>query len=84
MQSLKGYEIFNIGGSNPVSLIELVKLLEKITERPAKLSYLPVQDGDVDMTFADIIKAKMKIGYNPRISLEEGLKDFVLWYQKKH
>jgi UDP-glucuronate 4-epimerase len=82
MQSLKGYEITNIGGSNPVTLIELIRLLERVTGKPAKLKYLPFQAGDVDLTYADIAKAKSNFGYNPGVPLEEGLKEFVSWFRK--
>jgi UDP-glucuronate 4-epimerase len=75
-----GHHIFNLGESKTISLIELVRLLEKFTARKAKLNYLPLQDGDVAQTFADISKAREILKYSPRISIEKGLEDFTKWY----
>jgi UDP-glucuronate 4-epimerase len=80
IKHLTGYNIFNLGESRTISLIELVKLLEKYTGRKAKLNYLPLQDGDVSQTYADISKAREILKYSPGISIEKGLEDFTKWY----
>jgi len=81
MDYLKGYDIYNIGKSKTISLIDLISLLEKFTDKQAKLNYLPLQAGDVERTFADISKAKKELNYRPQVSIEDGLKDFVSWYK---
>jgi UDP-glucuronate 4-epimerase len=80
LDRLIGYEIFNIGESKAIMLSDLIKLLEKFTNRKAKLNYLPLQAGDVEQTFADISKARENLDYVPKISIEKGLEDFVKWY----
>lgn len=83
MDYLNGYDIYNIGESKTISLIELIRLLEKITDKQAKFNYLPLQAGDVERTFADISKAKKKLAYRPQVSIEDGLKDFASWYKNQ-
>jgi len=81
IEKLDGYNIYNLGESNAVSLFELIQLLEKYTEKTAKINFLPLQAGDVYQTYADINKAKVQLGYSPNISLESGLVDFINWYK---
>ena len=69
-------DVFNLGNSNPISLNEFIETCEKITGNKANIEYLPDQLGDVPHTFADITKAKKYLKYNPKTSLEEGLKEF--------
>ena len=78
------YEIFNLGESRTISLKELIRGLEKVTGRRAKLKRLPMQPGDVERTYADISKSKKVLGYDPRMDFEEGLYVFVDWYRGKH
>jgi UDP-glucuronate 4-epimerase len=75
------FEVFNLGNSHPVSVMQMVALLEELTGRNAIYEPQPVQSGDVPFTWADVSKAKRLLGYNPRISLENGLKDFVVWHR---
>jgi len=77
------YEVFNIGNSSPVRLSELVALIEEKTGRKAKIKQLPMQPGDVERTFADITKARMAFGYEPKTTIEEGIGKFVEWYRDK-
>jgi len=75
-----GYEIYNIGGSQTTSLLELVHLLEERMGKKALIEHLPAQPGDVGRTFADIRKAKQRLGYQPGVGMAEGLGRFVRWY----
>ena len=77
IRKLKGYEIFNLGKSSAVSLKNLVSILERCTKKKAKINYLPMQEGDVIQTYADISKARKKIHYNPVIDIETGLNKYV-------
>jgi UDP-glucuronate 4-epimerase len=76
-----GYEVINLGESRTVALRELVSLIEKATGKTAKLNRLPMQPGDVPVTFADIAKAKRLLDYNPRVPIEAGIARFVEWYE---
>ena len=59
-------------------------MLEKYSGLKAKQKLLPLQAGDVPKTFADISEAKSKLGWHPKISIEDGLKKFVEWYKWYH
>ena len=75
------FEICNLGNSHPVKLSELVRLLENATGKKAIIERQASQQGDVPLTWADISKAGKLLGYRPKTSLEEGLKNFVAWYR---
>lgn len=77
------YEIINLGESEPISLDELVHEIESALGKKAILNKLPMQLGDVDKTYADISKAKKLIGYDPKTSFSQGIKNFVQWYLEK-
>jgi len=79
---LDQYEVFNIGNSNPEKLITFINVLEKIIEKPANINFLPMQDGDVHDTYADVGKLKEKVDYLPKTKLNEGLFSFVKWYKE--
>jgi UDP-glucuronate 4-epimerase len=76
------FEIFNLGNSNPIRLNDLIDLIEKELGKNAYRVYLRKQSGDVEHTVADINKSKAILGYEPAVSIEEGIKKFVDWYQK--
>jgi UDP-glucuronate 4-epimerase len=76
------YEVFNLGSSCPVRLVELVKMLERVTGRTATLKRMDVQAGDVGLTWADLSKSSRILGYAPAIRLEEGLRRFIAWYSR--
>ncbi len=75
----KGYEIFNLGESQPVRLDELIRQLEKALGKKAVIERLPLQPGDVEQTYADITKARDRLGYEPKTALSYGLVRFVEW-----
>lgn len=76
------YEIINLGESKTVELLELIKLIEKNLGKKAELNFLAPEPGDVPITYADISKAKKKLGYDPKFPIEEGIKEFIQWYIK--
>jgi UDP-glucuronate 4-epimerase len=78
-----GYEIINLGESRTVELRELVRLIEHATKKKAQIRQLPMQPGDVPITYADISKAKRLLGYQPQIAIETGIEKFVDWYLQK-
>ncbi len=78
-----GYEIINLGNSNTVELQYLISLIEKEVGKKAKIKYLPMQQGDMPETYADITKAKRILGFVPRTKIEAGIKNLVSWYKQQ-
>lgn len=78
------YEILNLGNSSPISLKEMIKTIGEVLGIEPKIQQLPMQPGDVDLTYACIEKAKKLIGYNPQTSFKEGIENFVEWYIKQN
>jgi len=76
-----GFEIFNLGNEDPISVNELVDKIEQILNKKAKRKYLPQPKGDAKRTFANISKAKQILGYEPKVDIEQGLKNFINWYK---
>jgi len=74
-----GFEVYNIAESRTVTLSELVGLIEKNLGKTARIKHLPEQAGDVKRTYADISKAKEKLGYSPSTTIEEGIGKFCTW-----
>ena len=76
------FKIFNIGNSSPTNLIDFIQVIEKNVGKKAKKNMLPMQPGDVKVTYADTTLLKEWIGYSPKIKIEEGIEKFVNWYLK--
>ncbi len=66
-------EVFNLGGGSETSLLDAIAMVEKIAARKARIKRLERQKGDVRHTRATISEARSKLGYSPRVALEEGL-----------
>jgi UDP-glucuronate 4-epimerase len=75
------FDVFNLGESRTVSLKYLVELLEDNLKKKAVINYLPMQPGDVPMTFADISKSKEWLNYNPTTLIAEGIQKFIEWFK---
>lgn len=78
------YKIYNIGNNSPVRLMDFIKTLEKLIGKKAKIEFLPMQPGDVKVTYADITDLQKAAGFSPATPLEKGLSHFVDWYKKYH
>jgi UDP-glucuronate 4-epimerase len=76
-------EIINLGNSSPVKLAELIGTIENVTQKQFIKKYLPMQEGDVDLTFADIEKTKKLLNYQPGTTLQDGLKKFKTWFENQ-
>ena len=74
------YEIINLGNNKPTKLIDLIGMIENITNKKAKIEFKPLPKGDVPATYADIDKASKLINFSPKIKLEIGLQKFYDWY----
>lgn len=76
------YRIYNIGNNEPVELAKLIQVLEEKTGKRAKTERLPMQPGDVPITYAAIDELSSAIGYRPHTPIEEGVSRFVKWYRE--
>jgi UDP-glucuronate 4-epimerase len=74
LEKPRGFRIYNLGGSNPVTLLELVEVIRRVTMREVRVRFAPKQKGDVERTFADITLASKELGFAPKMSLEEGIR----------
>ena len=72
--------IYNIGNSKPIDLMDFIKGLEKEMGKEVAKNFMPMQDGDVKITFADTSKLNKLTGYKPKTNLKSGLSKFVSWY----
>jgi UDP-glucuronate 4-epimerase len=74
------YRIYNIGNNNPVRLMEFIEAIEKRLGRKIAKNMLPMQDGDVPATYADVSDLVEDLGYKPATPVQEGVDRFVDWY----
>jgi UDP-glucuronate 4-epimerase len=74
------YDVFNLGNSQPVQLITLIRTIEEALDKKAKIQWLPDQPGDVPITYADISKAQKLLGYRPQVPLAQGIQTFLKWH----
>ena len=79
MEKPLGFEIINLGNSEPVSLKELLSVFEKVTGKTAKVKTRPLNKSSVESTYADISKARNLLGWEPTTSIEEGITKLVSW-----
>jgi UDP-glucuronate 4-epimerase len=75
------YRIYNLGGSDPHTLNELISELERALGKKAMLDRKPAQAGDVERTYADVARSRAELGYSPKVSLGEGLDRFAAWFR---
>ena len=78
-----GYEIYNLGESQTTSLSELVELIGEACGRAPIINRLPMQPGDVHVTYADVSKAREQLGYAPATTVRAGLEQFMRWYRSR-
>jgi UDP-glucuronate 4-epimerase len=76
------YRIYNVGNSQLVELMRLVRVLEASLGKKAKMNLLPLQVGDVLATYADVEDLAHDVGFQPQTSIEEGVERFVRWYRE--
>ncbi|MBF7072180.1 NAD-dependent epimerase [Glaciecola sp. MH2013] len=75
------WRVYNIGAQTPVHLLTFIETIEKALGKTAQKNLLPMQPGDVQATYADVEALVKDVGYRPSTSLEEGIAEFVKWYQ---
>ena len=82
VKGIDPYEIFNLGNHRSEDLMHLIGILERELGVKAKKEMLPMQPGDVPATYADIDRARAKLGYEPTTPIEVGVPKFIAWYRE--
>lgn len=77
-----GYALYNIGNNKPAHLLEFISTIEKYTGKKAKKELLPMQQGDVYKTYADIDALSSAVGYQPSTDIDKGIEEYVKWFTK--
>ena len=80
--SLAPYRLYNIGNNQPVELMRYIEVLEQCLGKKAEKNMLPLQQGDVPATYADIDALVHDVGFKPATPIEEGIENFVRWYRE--
>jgi UDP-glucuronate 4-epimerase len=75
------YEVINLGEAATIELSEVIGLIEQALGKKASIEYLPAQQGDVPLTYADVTKARRLLGYQPTTPVKDGIQRFVKWYR---
>ena len=83
MERCDGYGIYNLGGSDPVSLAEMISTIEEVTGEVARIDRQPTQPGDADRTWADLTRSQADLGYKPSTRLVEGIAAQWRWYRSQ-
>ena len=78
------FRLYNIGGRQVTELESFISTLEKLLGQPARKNYLPLQDGDVLATSADVSRLEQDFDFAPTTPLAEGLASFVAWFRSYH
>lgn len=76
------YRLYNIGNNNPVELMHYIKVLEDCLGKKAEMNLLPLQNGDVPATYANVDDLIKDVGFKPETSVEDGIARFVEWYKE--
>lgn len=79
--SFAPYRLYNIGNNNPVELMRFIEVIEEKLGKKAVKNLLPIQEGDVPETFADVEALTNAVGFKPSTSIEEGIGRFIDWYR---
>ncbi|MCX7765262.1 MAG: GDP-mannose 4,6-dehydratase [Candidatus Sumerlaeia bacterium] len=79
LESEKWGKVYNIGGGSRVTLSEVVKLLEQLMGKTARVKYSEAQHGDVTHTYADTTLARVELGFTPKANLAQGLQAEIEW-----
>ncbi len=80
-KSITNFNVFNLGNNSPVNLLDFINEIEKQIGKETKKDFLPLQDGDVKKTYADVNKLYNLIDFAPKTSISYGVKKFIEWYK---
>ena len=76
------YDVLNIGGEKSISLMDFIKTIENKLGLKAKINFMPKQLGDVEKTESDCSKITSLVNYKPKVSIEDGISNFIDWYKE--
>ena len=82
IEKCNGFNIYNLGESQPITVNDLIAEIEKALGKKAVREKLPPQPGDVERTYADVTKAEKDLGYKPSTSIRDGLEKFTAWFRE--
>lgn len=82
LEHCTSYHLYNLGESQTIELRRLIDLIAANLNKEARIERLPIQPGDVPITYADITRAQRELGYQPRVNVEEGVRQFVEWFKE--
>jgi nucleoside-diphosphate-sugar epimerase len=77
-----GYAVINLGSDKPIVMLDAVRLVEKLVGRPARVVFEPRHPADVTATWADVTRARERLGWEPRVAFEDGMERLVSWYRE--
>ena len=77
------FEVINLGNSSPIELKRFIEIIEQNLGKQAKIKQINIQPGEVDITYANITKAKELLSWQPKTKIEEGMKEFIEWYKNE-
>ena len=80
LRHIKGYEVYNIGRSDPVTLSKVINLIERKLGKKSEVNYSPMQPGEANQTYANISKARSVLGYDPEVRIEKGISLYIDWF----
>ncbi len=75
------YKIYNLGNNNPVELMDFIETIETCLGMKAEKKMLPMQPGDVPVTYADVEDLMRDVGFKPKTTIQVGIERFVNWYR---
>ena len=76
------YDVLNIGGEKSIDLMDFIKVIENKLGLKAKINFMPKQLGDVEKTESDCSKITSLVNYKPKVSIEDGISNFIDWYKE--
>ena len=79
-----GYEIINVGGHESISINDLIHKFEAVIGKQARIKYYPENAADMSASWADTAKAQRLLGWKPQVSLDDGIRNVVAWYQQEY
>ena len=80
MEKASGFRIYNLGGSRTTRLVDLVEMIGDAMGKAPSIEFQPQRKGDVPITYADITLSQADLGFNPKVSIKEGIPMFVEWF----
>ncbi len=80
-EDLDPFEIFNLGNHQSENLMDFINLIGRELGKSPEMELLPMQAGDVEATYADITKAREKLGFEPKTPIEKGIPEFITWFK---